>query len=403
MNAANYGDNSPDAIGSLHDNNLFQRVITGITYKPTKWLIFEFHMQDSRAFEWSLRNSSYPDLFKIGKTGTEYPFYIMNPNEAFFEIHDASIEYKNVLENLDIKFGRQKIFFGDHRIFGPGEWGNTGRWTWDALLLSYTKGKNFIDVFAGGTKINDPEKITIPFTNTEFWGGGVYAHYELRNFIKVEPFYAMKTEGSAEYANTLNFNRHWIGTRFFNNDFHFVVFDFTAAKEFGKKSGKKINAYGIVAKAGYQFHFIPSKPILSLRESYASGGKKTDNKILTFEPAFGSRDSYYGRINITKWSNLDDREIDLELFPSKDMWVQLAYNWFYIPVPDDVTLLNTIKLETDKLHLGNEMDLFVRYQVQKHWQIIGAYGYFWPGDLKTINNQSPKNAQWFALQVLFTI
>ena len=99
MNAANYGDNSPDAIGSLHDNNLFQRVITGITYKPIKSLIFEFHMQDSRAFEWSLRNSSYPDLFKIGKTGTEYPFYIMNPNEAFFEIHDASIEYQNVLEN----------------------------------------------------------------------------------------------------------------------------------------------------------------------------------------------------------------------------------------------------------------------------------------------------------------
>jgi hypothetical protein len=173
-------------------------------------------------------------------------------------------------------------------------------------------------------------------------------------------------------------------------------------KEFGSENGKSIDAYGYFVKAGYQFNFIPAKPILSLRESYASGGKKTDDKIYTFEPAYGAQDKYYGWMNITTWSNLDDREIVLELFPVKNMWVELKYNRFYIPIPDDVTLLNTMKLEPGEHHLGDELDIFIRHQVLKHWQLTGAFGYFIPGELSPINNEPAKNAEWFALQVLFT-
>ena len=402
MNAKNYGDDSPSAIGKLNDKILYQRVITGLTYLPSKKLTFAFHMQDSRAFGWSLRNSLYPDLFKIRKAGTQTPYYTMNPNEEFFEIYDAFVEYNQLLKDLSVKLGRQKIFYGDSRIFGPGEWGNTGRWTWDALKVSYKKGDNFIDIFAGGTKIHDPFKISIPFSQTEFWGGGIYAHIDIPKVLSIEPFYAYKTEGSADYIKTLQFNRNWTGIRIFNNDFNYFVFDLTAVKEFGSENGKMIDAFGYFVKVGYQFIFIPSKPILSLRESFASGGKKTDPEIHTFEPAFGSQDKYYGWMNITTWSNLDDREIVLELFPVKNMWVEIKYNRFYIPVPDDVTLLNTMKLEPGKHHLGDELDTFIRYQVLKHWQLTGAFGYFIPDELSPINNKPAKDAEWFALQVLFT-
>ena len=107
-------------------------------------------------------------------------------------------------------------------------------------------------------------------------------------------------------------------------------------------------------------------------------------------------------MNITTWSNLDDREIVLELFPVKNMWVEIKYNRFYIPVPDDVTLLNTMKLEPGKHHFGDEFDTFIRYQVLKHWQLTGAFGYFMPGVLSPVNNKPAKNSEWYALQVLFT-
>ncbi len=402
MNAKNYGDNSPAAIGRLNDKILFQRIITGLTLTPSRKLTVAFHMQDSRAFGWSMRNDLYPDLFRIHKAGSSMPYYTMNPNEEFFEIYDAYVQYNQLLKGISVKLGRQKIFYGDTRIFGPGDWGNTGRWTWDALKVSYKRGENFINVFAGGTKIADPVKISIPFTSTEFWGGGMYAHLNIHRVMNIEPFYALKTEGSADYINTLEFSRNWTGIRIFNDDFHHFVFDLTAIKEFGSENGKKIDAYGWFAKAGYQFHNIQAKPIISIRETYASGGRKAAGTIHTFEPVYGANDKYYGWMNITSWSNLDDREIVLELFPARGMWIELKYNRFYIPVPDDVTLLNTMKLEPGKHHLGDELDAFVKYQAMKNLQLTSAFGYFMPGELLPINNKPAKNAEWVALQVLFT-
>ena len=403
MNAKNYGDDSPEAIGSLNDKILLQRIIPGVTYSSQK-ITASFHIQDSRAFGWSLKDNKYPDLFKIRRTGTELPYYTMNPQEEYFELYDLYIEYKNLFKNITVKAGRQKIFYGDYRIFGPGDWGNTGRWTWDAIKVSYKKGENFIDVFGGGTKIHDPQKISFPFTQTEFLGGGIYAHYNLLKKINIEPFLALKSEGSAPYINDQFINRNWLGVRLVNDEKQNFIYDFLFSQEFGSDNGKKINAFGYFAKIGYRFDFLPAKPVLSIRESFASGGNKSDEIIHTFDPAFGAQDKFYGWMNIVSWSNLSDPEIVLELFPfEKRMWIELKYNRFYIPIPDDVTILNTMKIISGKHHLGDEADIFVRYQPFRHWQFTGAFGYFNPGDIEQINFKDPEDALLIAFQIIFSL
>jgi hypothetical protein len=403
MNAKNYGDDSPGATGSLNDKTLLQRIIPGVAYSSQK-ITASFHIQDSRAFGWSLQDNKYPDLFKIRRTGTELPYYTMNPQEEYFELYDLYIEYKNLFKNITVKAGRQKIFYGDYRIFGPGDWGNTGRWTWDAIKFSYKKGDNFIDVFGGGTKIHDPLKLSIPFTNTEFWGGGLYSHLKLNNWLNVEPFYALKTEGSADYIRTQSIMRNWYGIRFVNPEKQDFIYDLNYTGEFGNDNGKRITAFGYFAKAGYRFSSLPSDPLLSFRYTYASGGNKSDEVIHTFDPAFGAGDKYYGWMNIVTWSNLNNPEVVLELYPlEKKMWVEMKYNRFYIPVPDDVTILNTMRIMSGKHHLGDETDIFIRYQAFKQWQFTGAMGYFKPGDLEQINFKEPKDAIWIGLQILFNL
>ena len=403
MNAKNYGDDSPGAIGNINDKILLQRIIPGITYK-NKNLTAAFHLQDSRAFGWSLRNNEYPDLFNIRETGTESPFYTLNPQEEFFEIYDLYIEYKNLFKNMTIKAGRQKIFYGDSRIFGPGDWGNTGRWTWDAIKISYKKGENFIDVFGGGTKTHYPETPSLPFTNTEYWGGGLYSHFRVTDWLNAEPFFAHKSQGSAEYINTLSINRNWIGLRLTSPENLHVIYDLIYTQEFGKENGKEINSYGYFLKAGYRFNSLPADPVLSLRYTYASGGRKDDDVIRTFDPAFGATDKYYGWMNIVQWSNLSDPEIVLELNPFKNrMWVEIKFNRFNVPVPDDVTILGTMKIQSGKHHLGNETDIFIRYQPIGNWQFTVASGYFNPGDIEQINFEDPKGAFWLGMQVLLTL
>jgi hypothetical protein len=403
MNAKNYGDDGSDAIGKLDDKILLQRIILGTTFSQ-KRINIAFHLQDSRAFGWSLRENKYPDLFKIRETGTESPYYTMNPQEEYFEIYDLNVEYKQFLKIFFIKIGRQKIFYGDYRVFGPGDWGNTGRWTWDAIKISYKKGENFVDIFGGGTKIHDPLQISLPFTQTEFWGGGLYAHYNLTAWFSAEPFYAYKTKGSADYINTQSIHRNWFGVRIVNPEKQDFIYDLLYIKEFGNENGKQINAYGYFTKAGYRFSFIPLDPLLSLRYSYASGGKKSDDIVHTFDPAFGASDKFYGWMNIVLWSNLSNPEIVLELFPfKKNMWIEIKYNRFYIPVSDDVTILNTMKIINGEHHLGNETDIFIRYQPFNKWQFTGVFGYFIPGDLEQINSKPPKDALLFSVQVLFAL
>ena len=403
MNGKNYGDESAEAIGNLNDKILMQRTVLGATYTHQK-ISASFHIQDSRAFGWSLREDKYPDLFKVRKTGTELPYYTMNPQEEYFEINDLFVEYKQLLKNLSVKIGRQKLFYGDYRIFGPGDWGNTGRWTWDAVKISYKKGENFIDIFGGGTKIHNPLKISIPFAHTEFWGGGLYSHFLLTDWLNAEPFYALKNEGSADYINTQSINRNWYGIRLVNPEKQDFIYDLLYAREFGSDNGKRINAFGYFAKVGYRLSFLPADPIISFRYSYASGGKKNDEVIHTFDPAFGAQDKFYGWMNIVSWSNLNDPEVVLELYPAgKKMWVEMKYNRFYIPIPDDAIILSTMKVKDGSHHLGDEADIFIRYQPKSQWQFTGAFGYFKPGDLEQINSKTPKDALWFSFQVLFTL
>ncbi|MDX9773905.1 MAG: alginate export family protein [Bacteroidales bacterium] len=403
MNAKNYGDDSPDAIGSLNDRILFQRVIAGMKIKPAEQVEIAVHIQDSRAFGWSLRNSQYPDLFMVKERSTTEPFYIMNPNEEFFELYDLYVAYRDLFDRLTLKLGRQKISYGDNRIFGPGEWGNTGRWTWDALHLSYTMDENFVDAFIGGTKIHDPVNFSVPFLRMEYFGGGVYSHLKAGDLFAAEPFYAIKKEGSADYIRTLEILRQWLGMRLFKNDLRHFIFDLTFAHEFGRESGKPISAFGIVAKAGYQFHSLPARPTICIRESYASGGNNDNPKIRTFEPAFGSRDSYYGRMNVTSWSNLDDREIILYLFPARGMKLEVSHHRFFVPAPEDKTLLGTLRLGEDKHHLGDEFNVFADYQINRKMKITGAFGWFRPGDVEPVGGEPAGNTTWLSLQITYTI
>lgn len=109
-------------------------------------------------------------------------------------------------------------------------------------------------------------------------------------------------------------------------------------------------------------------------------------------------------MNIVQWSNLSDPEIVLELNPFKNrMWIEIKYNRFNIPAPDDVMILNTMKIQPGKHHFGDEANIFIRCQPHKKWQFTGAIGWFNPGDLEQINYKEPEDAFWMALQVLFNL
>jgi len=87
-----------------------------------------------------------------------------------------------------------------------------------------------------------------------------------------------------------------------------LILDGTLARQFGSENGKTIDAWGFFAKTGYQFQTVWAKPIVSIRETYATGSKNSESVIRTFDQVLGASDKYYGWMNIAKWSNMDDRQ-----------------------------------------------------------------------------------------------
>ncbi|MFN3270878.1 MAG: alginate export family protein, partial [Candidatus Kapaibacteriota bacterium] len=154
MNQKNFGYSGENAIGKLNDKIIFQRIIAGFRFASSTNFVFVVSLQDSRAFGSSLTSNDF-------KIGTKDNYYIMNPNEEFFDFNNLYVEVDSIFGYTNLTLGRQKIAYGDFRAFGPGEWGNTGRWTWDAFKIAYRQKKNFIDLFVGGTKTHNPNKLSI--------------------------------------------------------------------------------------------------------------------------------------------------------------------------------------------------------------------------------------------------
>jgi len=83
MNARNYGD--PNEVGNLNDNILFQRVIAGFNYTPIDKITISAHLQDSRAFGWSLRNAKYPDYSRLENLIQKHLITSETPMKSFLK------------------------------------------------------------------------------------------------------------------------------------------------------------------------------------------------------------------------------------------------------------------------------------------------------------------------------
>ncbi len=154
LNKKAYGNRSMNAkgkiVGKANDKLLLQRVIAGFTYQQSKSFVYHLHLYDARVWGWSLDED---DFVKNKGTRDEY---VMDPDEEYLELYDANVKFSPpFLKGISIQLGRQKIWYGDKRIFGPGGWGNSIGWLWDAARVSFKTNSDFVDAWYGQTKTKD--------------------------------------------------------------------------------------------------------------------------------------------------------------------------------------------------------------------------------------------------------
>lgn len=308
-----------------------------------------------------------------------------NPLEDVWDFRQIYYEQKNIGGTpLSVRLGRQQIGYGDQRIFGPGLWGNTGRYAWDAAMVKMDTSRLTLDAWCGKPVKNRPEcwpnrRLEAP-TALVFYGA-------VKNLpFRFDVFYAgkfdgrLQTEGESEKGDM---RAHAIG--FQAQKPAREGWDFTAALigqrgHYGKDGTR---AYGSNSAIGYTFP-VKWRPRLAGQFTWGSGDRDPNDGIHgTFDGLFGGADiNFYGDLNLFFWANLRDYEWDFHLQPAPTIKCMLEYHFFTLDQPSDawyttgLAVLRRDRSGLSGMALGQEINVRFSWQPKKGMEILAGWGRF---------------------------
>lgn len=352
------------------DGLLLTRIMLDFNLRFTKQTSALLQVRDARAVDSRLGPSDFP---------------LNNPIEDWCDIRQAFVEWSHIAGSpLGIKAGRQQISYGDQRVFGPGLWGNTGRFAWDAVILKADLTPFRFDLWAGRYVKNRPDR----WPNRTFRDPTAFVVYGVVKGLPValDVFHAIKYDGSGSVPGEKSFGNLRSYSSGMQTRGHITrQIDYTATFvcQLGKYSGDDIRAYGANAGVGVTA-LIPWETRLAAQYTWGSGDRDPyDGVHETFDGVFGGADiNFYGDLNLFYWANLRDHELDFHVTPCDRIRILAEYHYFTLDQARDAWYTTGLKpLRRDYsgnagTSLGHELDFRAVYSPAGTLEILLGYGHF---------------------------
>jgi hypothetical protein len=367
----------------IADGFLLERFRLGALYEKGSFRAF-MELQDAHGIDTHLSREDF---------GRKDPYE--NP----MDLRQAYIACDVPSLPLKVKAGRQVIAYWGNRVFGPGEWGNTGRYNWDAFKLMLRQGPFWLDSFYARQVYNDPYHFDGGREPFHVWSA--FAGWT-RGVGSLESFLTLK-DGQAKGNPKRHEHRFSAGVRLKGNVFKGLDLEGFLVPQWGKLGEEPIHAMGAMASVGYRLK-APWNPRVSLAYAYASGDKNpSDGKKGTFDGVFGAIDMYYGRMNLFSWQNLKDYQTSVELSPLERMKARLDHHFFMLDRSQDAWYFGMNNSVTrgknvgNGLRLGHELDLVLKYKAFKNLEFQAGFGRFFPSErVKSLG--ALKDMSWYFFQ-----
>jgi hypothetical protein len=208
-------------------------------------------------FELSLRFCQKPRLFLQLQDAhaflTRYEdkdFAISNPILDTLDVGQLHFEWLNIGGSaVGFRAGRQQISYGDQRVFGPGNWGNTGRYAWDAAMLKIDTKWFASDLWTGSF---------LRYKSGEWPNRHTEDFLTLVNYTQIRrlPFrldlsYVMKRDTTGKVpaeSKPGTLLSHTVGFQTEGRAFDILDAGLTYAGQFGRQGGDTIRAHGVSGK-----------------------------------------------------------------------------------------------------------------------------------------------------------
>jgi hypothetical protein len=319
---------------------------------------------------------------------------------------------------ISIKAGRHAFEYLDRRLLARNEWRNTTN-NFQGIRATIGQQKNDwqVDLLA----LKPVQRLTNQLDEVDHSQDlyGVIGDWRRwSDIVTLQPYYLrlkqdgdsveLDANGKAALANTkIDRDIHTAGIRAYG-----VVgktgwdYDVNYAKQWGKQERRAGNgnfiadldhdAYAYNLEAGYTFTH-PWKPRLSASYGFASGDKnQTDTGNERFERLFGfarpwSNNDYF------QMENISAPKVRVEFEPKlsfiEGLKVDAGYSWYRLDSARDRwngAGLRDSSGQSGK-DVGEEVDVRVRFPINKYSSVNLGYAYFWAGDFtkNTTRNATP--------------
>jgi len=379
------------------DKILLERLSISGDVRYKQWVRMFVEMRDAHAFFTHLHNSDFPKS---------------NPFNDHMDIRQGFVEaFFGDSHPIGLKLGRQQISYGDQRVFGPGQWGNTGRWCFDAGMLTLRNKDLNLDLWVARPVENRPDKWPNHFAKAPTLAVA-YLHTKTLPF-RLDLFYAMKHDGTGTVQGEQrqgNLLSHALGFQMDGKALSDILdFSLTFVYEFGWRSDARLRAFGANVRLGATAPIL-TKPRLAFQFTWGSGDRDPQDGVYeTFDGVLGGADIYfYGQMNLFFWANLRDYEADLHLHPAKPLELRLEYHYFTLDQAKDGWYTTGLKvLRRDKngqsgIELGHEIDFRGAWKVAQGVELLFGYSHFFPGAFVRATGAHPE-ANWFMFQTTFSL
>ncbi len=329
-----------------------------------------------------------------------------NPFYDVTELRQGFVTWQGIgATSLKLQLGRQNISYADNRVFGPGEWGNVGRYWWDAARLTVPVGATQLELLYGQRVVSEPESFNDQHHGFEM--AAAYAHIGGLP-LRLDAFYVLRLDdhelrgehGIGEET------RHSTGVSF-EGDRGAWDFRGTLVAQLGSSGGDDIRTLGGNLRAGYTF---PTRwrPWLAAEVSYASGDADPDDGHRgTFDGVFGAIDKVYGRMNFFSWKNLEDYQLSASARPYGRLQLLLELHLFRLAAAGDAWYwASGNQMRRDPTGgsgrtVGTELDLVVTWTLSENLGLFAGYCHFVPGEFVRNTGDDPR-ADWTFLQLTWT-
>jgi hypothetical protein len=280
--------------------------------------------------------------------------------------------------SLTLRGGRYQMHYGAQRVIGPSDWTNAMR-TFEGGKISLAVPNDTLDVFWVRPVIVENEEPNDGDGNTSF--AGMYNTLSLPKVFsgaKLESYGLLLSKAPETGADA---DIYTIGSRFSGKQGHWD-FDTEGMWQFGQFGSESIGAFAFSVEGGYTFGDIPLTPRAFVGFDIASGSpdpEHRDNQL------FQTGHSVLGYVDVIGGQNIIDLHPGLIFKLPRGFSLRAEEHLFWRQNVDDAVYNSSGNLlradtGTDAAYIGNEVDLLLSWQVDRHLYAYLGYSHFFAGD-----------------------